>query len=307
MIVDPEGRYVIRPARGDDGAVEAWMVKRLAFDTKKDWERTLVSQLRDELARLPWRADCALSGVFASDDPQSCDAENLLYYNPGSAIFSALPHRLIFERLREVPPAPVPLDSTSPCGYYHAYRALPPGRRFYCWQAHELLARFDRIPVGSVTGSQAGRLVWWSLREAQDRIEVLTEDRPHAGEFGVHVVMHAAPGRGLKLAGVVKGLVDGVVGALHQGAATTAAERTAGLLWPKLRPVVPNPRVLAEALTSDRTVLFDGPAFKAHATWVQLDPADHLCAAGLVELRNDSQSGRSELSGEIFRLRPPPT
>lgn len=306
MIRDPENRYVIRPPRADDGAVEIWMVKRLSFDTKKDWERTLVSQLRDELARLPWRPDCALSGVFASDDPRSCDAENLLYYNPGSAIFSALPRRLIFERLREVPPPPIPLASTSAYGYYHAYHALPPARRFHYWQADELLARFDRTPVGSLTGDQAGRLVWWSLRQAQDRIEVLTQDRPHTGEFGLHVVVHGAPGRSLKLAGAVKGIIDGVVGAFHEGTTVADAERTAGLLWPKLGPAVPDPEILAEVLTSNQTALFAGPAFKPYATWAQLDPADHLCAAGLVELRNDSQSGRSELSGELFRLRPLP-
>ena len=77
-----------------------------------------------------------------------------------------------------------------------------------------------------------------------------------------------------------------------------------GILWPKIASLVRNEDALVDALRSIATRLLPEPAYKVHRTRVQLDPADHLCITGSVELRESPSCRSRTLAGELFRVGP---
>lgn len=304
-IADPDGRFVLRPPAASDREVQFWMTARLAYEKKPDWQQCLMRELRAALASVEWAADKTLSGAFATPDQQRCDAENLLFYNPGAAVFSALPRRLMFERAYEVPEPPPELSASADGAYFHAYYSRPLDSEFRFWeQVGTPLASFAPVSVGSLTGDQAGRLVWWWLRQSEHATRVDDSAYPHEDRFGVRLTLAVPVGRGVKLAGIVKPVFDGVIGSFHQGMTNAEVHRGAALLWPKIASAVPDKEALVDALLSDATRVLPGPAYKVHRTSVQLHPADHQCVAGCLQLRESRTTRSRTLTGELFRVTP---
>ncbi len=120
----------------------------------------------------------------------------------------------------------------------------------------------------------------------------------------MNLKLHLPPGTSLKPVSVVKGVVDGVIGSFHQGCHPVDAARCAELLAPKLAPFGVSRRSLTPLLVDAQRALLPGPAFKVHATWVQLDPLDELCDAGRLVVQGDADDQQPQLSGELFALSP---
>lgn len=295
--------FVVVHSSGIGSPVEVWSQRALSFDAKPAWQKRLVEKLRAALCRLPWSPDLELHATYGTDEPGRYDIENRLFYNVGSSAFSGEPRRLSFERLREVPEERRPPTAA---GYRHyaTYDVRPTQAGFRHWKPASRLTTFERVPVSSISGDQASRLVWWAMKTAG----IPPDSSPQADDpierFGLSVVLHLPPHDHVKLTSVVKPIFDGVIGSFHQGCSSQAAPRCSALLAPKLRTVVDDPGQIELQLTSTAGTQLPGPAFKVHSTWVQLDPLDELCDAGELTVSPDATGLVQELSGELFRLEP---
>ena len=108
-------RYLVN---GSDGVVEAWSTTRLQFEPK-GWQREFRAQLRIAIATLASSRQ-PLAAQYRSPVRDSCDTENILFYNVGTGAFAAASAAgLRFERGFVVPFCHAELDG-SPL-HYHRY------------------------------------------------------------------------------------------------------------------------------------------------------------------------------------------
>lgn len=116
--------------------------------------------------------------------------------------------------------------------------------------------------------------------------------------FGIHVIVHATSAGPRSAPAVSETIIDGVIAAFHEGGHPESAEILARRLPGRNEDVVR--RLLLDRLPSP---LFSGAGFQFDGQLIQLDPADHRCVAGIVEIRpRDSESQHVELSGKVFAV-----
>lgn len=88
-----------------------------------------------------------LHGVFISDETSSNqpDAENIAFYNFGSAPFTGANSVLAFERsYAEAPRPPRPL--AAPARYYHVWSVVPENAPFEHWIEDDVVASWKAVP-----------------------------------------------------------------------------------------------------------------------------------------------------------------
>jgi hypothetical protein len=147
----------------------------------------------------------------------------------------------------------------------------------------------DRDP--GLHGEKKLEAVWWALRSAA--VSVAHTQRAAATPFAVEVKLHPPRDTRPTTAGLVKGLMDGVVCAFqaHQDTGTSPA------LAEHLSPVISSPadEIEAALVSGERAVLGSVPRLVyERRAGVQWAPADHMLVAGRLIVMPPS--------GETWRL-----
>jgi hypothetical protein len=279
--------------------VEIWSGYQIQFDGMRRfaWQNVLVGELKVALAAISLEAGEGLSGIYSCTNAARCDVENRLFTNPGAAIFPAGTTAIRWERGTHVPLAPGPLDQISGLHYYR----YSPSNTFRLWQVDTVMARWEGIPR-CLPDDGSARPTWLALREALVTGKVGIIGRPllAGAPFGLRIEVRA-PARGPRSAPALsEALVDGVLCALHDGAATLDAPVIARALSTKLGRSAEH----LLNLVMERSALLPGSPFKLTTAGIQLSPLDEFCDAGEVVIRRDPTVAKPHLSGELFTVRP---
>ncbi len=278
-------RYVIRVRTGGE-ELEAWTTTRLPFQPK-GWLRDLRAQMRDGLRQLDGADGAVFHGIYASPLPDSCDAENVLFYNVGlNYLPRARGRGMRFERGYTVPPAPETLASAAL--HYHRYR-VSDSEGFFGWSQGRTLARWSS-PLGVAPTHSA--TVWKALKFGQ--LDAIDLPPTRVERFGVRATVSAPSA--LDAALLMKPVLDGAISALHAydgSEVELIADRLA-------RSVAIEPRVVrALLLDRERAVLGPRRFLWPRDDGVQWNPADDACLAAELLV---TQGRNWHLAGELFEL-----
>ena len=204
---------------------------------------------------------------------------------------------LRFEQGSSHPPAPpTPIELID--GHLHYYR-YQLGGQWVTWEADRILASWSRLPRRLAADGSA-RPAWLALREgaAKDRVELSGERLDPEATFGVRVTIHAKKSGPRNAITNSESTIDGAIAAFHND---EFSEELLTALTPKLPGITAEE--LRAALKKSAAPLFDSPAIRANAGFVQISPADERCLVGELQICNDSNGRWPELSGEIFTIR----
>jgi hypothetical protein len=236
-----------------------------------------------------------LHGVFISDETTSKqpDAENIAFYNFGSALFTGADSVLAFERsYAEAPRPPRPLEA--PAGYYHVWSVVPENAPFEHWIEGDVVATWKEVPL-DLTGD-LGLAAWRALREHPERVTVVSE-LGMSDPYGIDVTLTAPRGGEPSIVKAVKGLVDGPLAGLQRAdhLEPDVVSRLLGRHWG--RPIDESTLLSLASTAAPRPLLPRAPFNKNG-----LDPFDELCVAGIARVA--ATGGPAVVSGKVFRMMP---
>jgi hypothetical protein len=208
-----EGRLWL--SRTQSRSVELWTTRRTPFETDQSaQQKAMVRELAPLVGSLRCDSHERLHGVLISDETTSRqpDAENIAFYNFGSAPFGGADSVLAFERsYAEAPPPPRPLEA--PVRYYHVWSVVPENAPFAHWIEGEVVATWKEVQF-DLTGD-LGLAAWRALREHPERVSVVSE-LGMSDRYGIDVTLSAPHGSQPSIVKAVKGLVDGPLAGLQR-------------------------------------------------------------------------------------------
>jgi hypothetical protein len=277
-------------------SVELWTTRRTPFETDQSaQQKAMVRELAPNVASLRCDRSERLHGVFISDETSSKqpDAENIVFYNFGSAPFTAGGSVLAFERsYSQAPPPPRPLKTSAP--YYHIWSVVPENAPFEHWIERDIVATWNDVPF-ELTGD-LGLAAWRSLREHPERVTVVSR-LGMSDRYGIDVTLTAPHGKEPSIVKAVKGLVDGPLAGL-QRADHLAPDVVSRLLRRHWGRPIDEPTLLNLVSAAAPPQLLPRAPFNKNG----LDPCDEFCVAGIG--RVVATSGPALMTGKVFRVVP---
>jgi len=250
-------------------AVEIWLDRRLPFEPKGDLLAVRL-ELRSAIRSLRCPPGELLAATYTSLDPATCDAENVLLYNVGSASFAqAALSGIQFERLHATPPHS-PSGQTYP--HHHHYRFVS-----IASIAPALPALSFDLPLDRVSTATKVHHVWWAASGA-----AAIAAAPLRGNYELDVLV-PPQSRPANLTAVIKPLVDGIICGLHSEILvdSVAVERLAQVTgWSA-------GQIANRLLSPANPILGARRLLSSYREFVKWNPADDLCQRGSVIVRSD--------------------
>lgn len=279
--------FVVVPSDQSDRAVQAWSRSRLQFEPR-GWQLEFRRQVRSAVSRLSARELEVLHATFASSEGHGFDVENVLFYNVGTAGFSAsCGSGVRFERAFTVPPSPS--GATLSC--HHRYEVTGMSTGFRHWRLNPPVATVETAPFRPLSSSSKPPTVWHATKlGAVDARHALA----NGDVYGVEIALKVPNTARLNVAAVSKPLLDGLLAGLdcHDGTdvdyIADVVSREAGI----------EPSLAATLLMTSKSALF-GPR---RAIWkrghgVQWNPPDDRCVAVVIAVeRSRRQDWRATAS-----------
>lgn len=265
--------------------IEVWSTRRLPFEPKGELLR-LRDELRGALGALPAANGRVLHGLHQGSFGTKVDAENVLFYNVGSAAFGHLAtEAIIFEM------SPASPSSTS-FPFYSRYE-LVADTKFASWELEAELARFASEEADADLRDRTS--VWLATKRGQQ----ISFRQHHGQPFGLVLSAQGSHVTG-NLANAIKSIFDGVVAAFachvdvpgSDGNVLSRISQESG---------VPIEEIGLHIHDDENAVLGAHRLAWCRANSYQWNPPDDLCVAGLL-LRDQTQS--RPLEGSLWSLRP---
>lgn len=244
----------------------------------------LRAALRSGLEGLRYGPREGLSCVLYGALPARADVENLLLYNiDSSGGRSAGAAQISFEQ--------VPSRGDWP--YTYAYRVSPPTTGFAHYAEHRVIARVGPAVVADGSSDRLLDRVWLAVN-AQDAVRALAEPRGPLA-LRLRVALPRRPNRGI--AGMIKGIFDGVVAALavDAGSSTESITRLAARHGFSFDEIAGFLRAGPAPLGATRLLDARG------ATSVHWRPPDDQLVAGALALV-ERPAARLTLEGELIEV-----
>jgi hypothetical protein len=293
---DRSGDGRLWTSRTHSRSLELWTTQRTPFETDQSaQQKAMVRLLAPLVASLRCESFERLHGVFISDETTSKqpDAENIAFYNFGSAPFAGVGSVLAFERgYAAAPQPPQPLEARA--RYYHVWSVVPDGAPFDHWIEGAVVATWEEVPFD--LAGDLGLGAWRALREHPDRVTVVT-DLAVSDRYGIDVTLATPHGREPSVVRAIKGLVDGPLAGL-QRADSLEPDVVSRLLRRRWGRRIDEPTLLSLVTAAvPRPVLPRAPFNKNG-----LNPCDELCVAGVARLV--PADGPAVLTGKVFRVGP---
>ena len=275
----------IVPWSDDHQLVEGWSERRLPFEPKQDMTK-FRNCMRTALRALPVGAP-ALIAEYRSEDPTPCDVENVLFYNVGLQPFSRLGvTQLAFSRSREAPPF------QEGCGGALHYVSYRPGHLETSAESAAFAASFTSAPIDQRRIGKPWH-VWHAVKLGEIKVMRRIAERE---SFCVRLELACAEPGAVSLFGVLKGALDGVIGALQSSA--TPDRHSVGVLAELLETAEGAlHRLFVEA---DRAAVYArGATIRPFGQErIQINPADDCLAAAVVRVTSSSD-GTTRLNGSV--------
>ncbi|MGB7359505.1 MAG: SIMPL domain-containing protein [Mycobacterium sp.] len=287
----PAGRsQIVRPA--DSAIVRAWADDYIRFENLPAWQKDLRDEIRSRCRELEPSADQVLHATFFGAKHPKADIENLLLYNIGT-FNEAGGNGIRFEHGSGVPLGPD--DAEYRFGY--RYALADRSGAFDSWRQGRRLVSFGWTDLGAFAGEKKLSQVWLALSRGQ-----LEVDKPASPDSPFAVRVEVRPPRGVQpvWGGLVKGIFDGVISALHGHSDRTVLPEVAALL----ATVLPADSVEIEEHLLDQRRAVLGAVCRLVAPYrdgVKWNPSDHLCVAGEL-LGAEPVDDRWAIKGDVFEV-----
>jgi hypothetical protein len=291
----PYSSYLVVGPEPANQCVELWSVHRLPFDKLSAELREMRAELASRVRLLECSSDELIHGVYASGVKDTCDAENILFYNVGLGPFAhSSPMGLRFERTFADPP-PIPRSLSNIPLHYHRYCPADASGGFRHWRQRRSLARWNLETTTPDMFRSASR-TWWLMRSQPENVQI--GSGPSLGWFGLRIQIHAHDRYRANAATLIKPLFDGVISAFHAHTGQKI-DSIAGILSGRLS--VSAEEVKSYLLSSEIAVLGARQLLWPWRDSVQWNPADERCVAGELVLGPREDVGIT-LSGELFEV-----
>jgi hypothetical protein len=288
--------FAIRPA---DAMLEVWTGYHIQYDREEryEWQKDLKRELKEVLEGWAILPHTTFFGYYDTTDPTISDTENSLFTNLQKSMPTGITG-LRFEHGNASPPSPpVPIDLIG--GHLHYYRYALDGQSSR-WKADQTLARWSRVPRRLPLDGSA-RPAWYAMRDAnlQGSISLIETVLDPLAQFGIRLIVHASRFGPRSAVACTEELIDGTIAAFHND---RYSDQLFSELAPRFARVAPNE--LRRALDNPPGPLFMTPAIRTTPSGIQISPDDERCRLGELRIRQDSTGPWSELSGELFSIRP---
>lgn len=199
------------------------------------------------------------------------------------------------------PPTP-PKGGANGWKHYLSYVLIKGAREFAYWEPFRLLAKWEQLPCGKMTGSSKVESVWhrFKLGIGAGRVQRLFACEAVASNLGLKVTIHVPKSTSLNLTSVIKPVFDGIAAAFsrHEGGTNLATKRLADALGIGQKELI---RLLGNetmAILGSRRLVYP------RGNGIQWNPNDALLVAGeLSVIEYASDEGEWQLSGELFEVR----
>jgi hypothetical protein len=285
---------------GPLGEAWLWADRYIPFDRLTPAMREARAALQSAVRSLDAGAGEILDASYAGHKPANMDAENLVLYNidatAGGCFAPATRFGVRFE-LAAGPRGTPPSGRARACSY--RYRLVSPASELSCWRLTRLLARFTDARLGAFPASRRLEQAWLAIHRTD--AQTAGAGAGAGMRFAVFLTLTGPRGAtGPASPELVKALIDGTVAALQASApasqATEAAARIAAATGEQ-------PGLITRLLSdSTRAVLGTaGPLVHLRGQGVQWNPADHLCVAGQLLIKQAAGNAWT-LSGDIHAV-----
>lgn len=272
----PMQTYTIKGPSPSGKTVECWSTVRLPFEPTRDWQKAQRRELSQALKLLEAGSGEALSALYVSSTGDDrFDAENVLFYNVGTAAFkNAAASGLEFEGGIASPPnAP---DEDASGRHYHRYEVRKARSGFRLWRATGLPIRISTSGDYELKNDTKPSLIWHTMKSSGSATP--SARLSPSAKFALVVTVRGGS-MALNLATAVKPLFDGIISAFHlyvgndlDLVSTRLAER-----------LNQTPGAIANLLVDDRLALLDDrTVVHARGNGIQWNPKDDDCVAGAV-------------------------
>lgn len=288
----PQAVWEVVPASRGRPCVEAWSTVRLPLNPSGEMKE-FQHALRAAIAELHGDEGELLAAVYASENRELVDAENVLFYNIASSTTFAHSTRdgLRFERSYAPPPPPTRLTAAA---HYHRYSIANETDEFVTWCVGDSpVVRFQAEPA--LLGNLDAAQLWYALKRG--RVD-LHGSKEIAGDFAlrVKVVLPRAP-RSPNAAVLVKPIFDGAIAALQSRDHRQSPSDELALLATRIGV---SPLEVASLLAErQHAVLGTTNLLRRGNNTVQLNPSDERCVAGELLLASGTTWA---LTGEVYEV-----
>ncbi len=297
--LDPNHQWAFVSSAPGEPRVQLWTAWRMPFETDQSEEqRRLVALIAPHLRTLSCGPGQQLHGRFVHEDRngRQPDAENVTFYNwrrgDGQCPFSG--RSLSFER-SYAPPPPAPVQNH--LKFFTEWSVRAAGSDIGGWLETGQLASWS-VPF---TGDTGGRHIWRAIREGGSQVFC---EFPYEGYFGVDIALTLPERSRFDPVEALKGCLDGAIASFHRFP-EPLTEKHRDILrkhahWRGWKPPL-SPGAFEDLATGDlENRLFPGAPFNLNG----LDPSDDRCVVGRLTARQSDESGRPQLSGRIYGLKP---
>lgn len=289
--------YKINGPSPNDRTVECWSSARLPFEPTRDWQKAQRQELAQALKLFEAGAGEALSALYLSPSGDDrFDAENVLFYNVGTAAFkSSAAFGLEFESGVASPPTDVDEDGMG--GHYHRYEVRKAKTGFRLWRAIGHPIKISASGDFVLKNDTKPSLIWHVLKSSGS-VTPSAKLSPSA-KFALVVTIRGG-GATLNLATAVKPLFDGIISAFHRYVGNDL-DLVSSRLADHLNQ---GPDAIASLLLDERLALLDDrTVVHARGDGVQWNPKDDDCVAGAVYFEPGSrQSSGFDLEIEVTEV-----
>lgn len=252
------------------------------------------SNLRTAAAMMRPQDQEVLFAQYAEDGEQSrlFDLENMLFYNIGPAAFASCAVRGISFSALPDKAALCRQNGLRERKHVYSYRCLPLSEAEACFDALPLMAEWTDVPLDRHEADTPAKY-WKAVRSARDKVTAFDYgESPLSSCFALRIELFLP--QKVRLANMVKPLIDGVVCAFHGANASCLAcltdfcrrQRCEELSLPGRFPAVLGERTFIRPYRNGQSFLWD--------------PADDLCKLALVTASYDAETPL--FSGKIYRL-----
>ncbi|RJE47920.1 hypothetical protein A7K50_01365 [Dehalobacter sp. MCB1] len=278
-----------------ENSVELWSNARLPFEPK-GWLREMRDSLKISLKSLKGSERSMLYAVYASEQKDFCDVENVLLYNVGSGAFSNLCRNgLSLERSFSAPPV-IP-GHTEKIPHYHCYQVIDVKQDLEHWKKIQTLAHWEDISFPVIQSNSKPHSFWYAMKKGKVHI---SNNLRKPNFFGIELMINVPYGTRINLAAVVKPLLDGIISSVHVHDGTNIS-----LLSERLSDLIGTDQSTAENMLMDSATAVLGKINMLHPyrQGVQWSPADDLCMTVKILCKNSSTiSNTWRVSGELFEI-----
>ena len=289
MTINYNEKYIIKKPLSNNNQTEMWADEYIPFEPK-GLHMQMRNDLRYAIREMVRETEGVLYASYVSDSDKFCDAENVLFYNIGTSVFTPLcKNGICFERGF----GKVRADGENIKPHYYHYSQ---GSNSRLWQEKEVLAVWKNVNmVSTPTSNSKPYLFWQSLKSG----EMTCTPKKVCENHGLSVSLNVPEKAWCNLSTLMKPLLDGIISVFHQHKGRLDDDTLSRLSNVTALDKGKLEHLLCESRTAalgDRTVI------SAYRDGIKWNPEDDKCVMAKIMINRIEQQSEWSFSGKLFTI-----